>query len=307
MSQDRVSLHEVAPRDGLQIEPVFIPTDRKVAWIDRLSEAGLAKIEITSFVSPKHVPALADGEEVARRIRRSPGTRYAALIPNARGAERAAATAIDEVNVVISASETHNMANLRMPRAGSFAALADVRRALDGTGIDLTSSVATAFGCPFEGRQDPAKVLDQVQRLLDEGCTAVTLADTTGMANPRQVRELVAATLARHPGLVLTLHFHNTRGVGLANILAAWQAGATRFDAALGGLGGCPFAPGATGNVCTEDVVSMFEEMGVVTGVDLDRLLTLSRELPALVGHDVPGQVRAAGRPLDLHPVPKAA
>lgn len=303
----RVALHEVAPRDGLQIEPVFVPTAQKIAWIDRLSETGLAKIEATSFVSPKHVPALADGEEVLRGITRRPGVRYAALIPNAKGAERAATAKPDEVNVVISASETHNRSNLRMPRSGSFAALADIRRALEGSGVDLTSSVATSFGCPFEGRVDPQVVLDQVTRLLDEGCVAVTLADTTGMANPRQVAELTSEVLRRHPDLVLTLHFHNTRGVGLANVMAAWQAGATRFDAALGGLGGCPFAPGATGNVCTEDVASMFEEMGVETGVDLDSLLAISADLPGMIGHDVPGQVRAAGRPLKLHTPPAYA
>lgn len=303
----RVALHEVAPRDGLQIEPVFVPTEQKIAWIDRLSETGVAKIEATSFVSPKHVPALADGEVVLRRIRRRPGVRYAALIPNAKGAERAARAAPDEVNVVISASETHNRSNLRMPRSASFAALADIRRALEGSGVALTSSVATSFGCPFEGRVEPQVVLDQVDRLLQEECVAITLADTTGMANPRQVATLTAAVLRRHPELVLTLHFHNTRGVGLANVMAAWQAGATRFDAALGGLGGCPFAPGATGNVCTEDVASMFEEMGVATGIDLDRLLALSQELPAMIGHDVPGQVRAAGRPMTLHQPPAYA
>ncbi len=303
----RVALHEVAPRDGLQIEPVFVPTDAKVAWIDRLSATGVAKIEVTSFVSPRHVPALADGEEVARRIRRHPGVCYAALIPNARGAERAAASALDEVNVVISASETHNRANLRMDRAASFAGFPAIRDALAGTGIALTSSIATAFGCPFEGRVDERAVLDQVARLLDAGCTAVTLADTTGMANPRQVAALVAEVLGRHPALPLTLHIHNTRGVGLANVLAAWGAGATRFDAALGGLGGCPFAPGATGNVCTEDLASMFEEMGVATGIEVDALVAISRDLPGLVGHDVPGQVRAAGRPMHLHPVPAAA
>ena len=304
---DKVALHEVAPRDGLQIEQVFVPTERKIAWIDALSETGVAKIEATSFVSPKHVPALADGEEVLRAIKRRPGVRYAALIPNAKGAERAALAKPDEVNVVISASETHNRANLRMPRSGSFAALADIRRALEGTGVDLTSSIATSFGCPFEGRVDPKVVLEQVDLLLDAGCVAVTLADTTGMANPRQVAELTEAVLARHPGLVLTLHFHNTRGVGLANIMAAWQAGATRFDAALGGLGGCPFAPGATGNVCSEDVASMFTEMGVETGVDLDRLIAISQDLPAMVGHEVPGQVRAAGRPMKLHRPPDYA
>ncbi len=308
----RVFIHEVAPRDGLQIEPVFVPTDAKVAWINRLSETGLAKIEITSFVSPKAVPALADGEEVARRITRREGVRYAALIPNVRGGERAAGTGLDEVNVVISASETHNRANLRMARDESFRQLGEIARVLAGTGVALTSSVATAFGCPFEGPQDRRKVYDQVARLIDAGCVGVTLADTTGMANPRQVAGMIAAVRAARPEtgrgeVALTLHFHNTRGVGLANVLAAAEAGATRFDAALGGLGGCPFAPGATGNVCTEDVVSMFCEMGLETGVDLDRLLAVARDLPRMVGHDVPGQVAKAGRPRDLHPVPAAA
>jgi hydroxymethylglutaryl-CoA lyase len=308
----RVFIHEVAPRDGLQIEPVFVPTDDKVAWIDRLSDTGVAKIEIGSFVSPKAVPALADGEEVARRIKRQPGVRYAALIPNVRGAERAAGTGLDEVNVVISASETHNRANLRMARAESFRQLGEIARMLEGTGLVLTSSIATAFGCPFEGPQDRAKVYDQVGRLIDAGCVGVTLADTTGMANPRQVAEMVEEVTRTRPEIdrsevQLTLHFHNTRGVGLANILAAAESGATRFDAALGGLGGCPFAPGATGNVCTEDVASMFAEMGIETGIDLERLITVSRDLPRLVGHEVPGQVAKAGRPCDLHPVPAAA
>jgi hydroxymethylglutaryl-CoA lyase len=308
----RVFIHEVAPRDGLQIEPVFVPTHDKVAWIDRLSDTGVAKIEIGSFVSPKAVPALADGEEVARRIKRQPGVRYAALIPNVRGAERAAGTGLDEVNVVISASETHNRANLRMARAESFRQLGEIARVLEGTGLVLTSSIATAFGCPFEGPQDRAKVYDQVGRLIDAGCVGVTLADTTGMANPRQVAEMVEEVTRTRPEIdrsevQLTLHFHNTRGVGLANILAAAESGATRFDAALGGLGGCPFAPGATGNVCTEDVASMFAEMGIETGIDLERLITVSRDLPRLVGHEVPGQVAKAGRPCDLHPVPAAA
>ena len=308
----RVFIHEVAPRDGLQIEPVFVPTDEKVAWIDRLSETGLAKIEVTSFVSPKAVPALADGEEVARRIKRRPAVRYAALIPNVRGVERAAGSGLDEVNVVISASETHNRANLRMARTESFRQLGEIARVLAGTGVALTSSIATAFGCPFEGPQERAKVYDQVGRLINAGCVGVTLADTTGMANPRQVAGMVEEVMRARPEIgrgevQLTLHFHNTRGVGLANVLAAAEAGATRFDAALGGLGGCPFAPGATGNVCTEDVVSMFAEMGVETGIDLGRLLAIARDLGRMVGHDVPGQVAKAGRPCDLHPVPAAA
>jgi hydroxymethylglutaryl-CoA lyase len=303
--QNRVHIQEVAPRDGLQIEAAWVPTDRKIAWIDELSRTGVSKIEVTSFVSPKAVPALRDAEAVVRGIERRPGVRYAALVPNETGAERAIGAGIDEINYVMSASETHNRANLRMARADSFRRLADVARLLAGTRISLNGSIATAFGCPFEGPQPLERVLDQADRFAGSGCSGITLADTTGMANPRQVRSLVEAVKARLPGLELTLHFHNTRGCGLANVLAAFEAGADRFDAALGGLGGCPFAPGATGNVCTEDVVNMFEEMGVATGVDLDRLIEISRWLPDLVGHEVPGQVRKAGRPQHLHPVPE--
>lgn len=301
----RVFIQEVAPRDGLQIEPAWVETGDKVALIDRLSETGVAKIEITSFVSPKAVPALRDADAVARAIKRWPGVTYAALVPNAKGAERALAAGADEVNCVVSASETHNGANLRMSRAESFAQLVDIAALLPGTGVRLNGSVATAFGCPFEGPQPVDHVLDQVARFARLGCAGVTLADTTGMANPRQVRELYGLVSTRFPTLDVTLHFHNTRGCGLANALAAFEAGATRFDAALGGLGGCPFAPGATGNVCTEDLVSMFEEMGVDTGVNLGRLIAIANGLPRLVGHDVPGQVRKAGRPRDLHPSPE--
>ncbi len=301
----RVLIQEVAPRDGLQIEPAWVETSNKIALIDQLSETGVAQIEITSFVSPKAVPALRDADAVARAVRRRPGVTYAALVPNAKGAERALAAGVDEVNCVVSASETHNGANLRMSRAESFAQLADIAALLPGTGARLNGSVATAFGCPFEGPQPVGRVLDQVDRFARLGCAGVTLADTTGMANPRQVRDLYGLVSARFPTLGITLHFHNTRGCGLANALAAFEAGATRFDAALGGLGGCPFAPGATGNVCTEDLVSMFEEMGVDTGVDLARLIAASNTLPRLVGHDVPGQVRKAGRPGDLHAPPE--
>ena len=304
---ERVFIQEVAPRDGLQIEPAWVETGDKVALIDRLSETGVAGIEITSFVSPRAVPALRDADAVARAVRRRPGVAYAALVPNAKGAERALAAGVDEVNCVVSASETHNGANLRMSRAESFVQLADIVALLSGTGVRLNGSVATAFGCPFEGAQPTGHVLDQIARFARLGCAGITLADTTGMANPRQVRDLYGLVAARFPALDITLHFHNTRGCGLANALAAIEAGATRFDAALGGLGGCPFAPGATGNVCTEDLVSMFEEMGVDTGVDLGRLIDVSNELPRLVGHDVPGQVRKAGRPGDLHAPPEPA
>ena len=300
----RVYVHEVAPRDGFQIEPAFIPTDRKIALIDQLSLTGLAGIEVTSFTSPRAIPALRDAEEVMRGIRRETGVVYAALVPNLRGAERAMAVGVDEVNLVMSVSETHNLANLRMTREQSFAQLIEVIRAV-GDRAAVNASLSTCFGCPMEGTVATDEVWRWAAALLDAGASGVTLADTTGMAHPAQVSEMVETFRTRWPAARLTLHLHNTRGLGLANALAALEAGADRFDASLGGLGGCPYAPGATGNVCTEDLVHMLEAMGYRTGVDLGALLACARCLPGLVGHEVPGQVAKAGRSTDLHPAPE--
>ena len=302
-----IVIQEVALRDGLQIEPVWVPTDEKVHLADKLSEFGFSRIELSSFVSPRAVPALRDAEEVFARVRREPGCIYVALVPNRRGAERALAAGADELNLVMSSSETHNRANMGMSGDASFAAFADVVSLTRGSQVSLNGTVSTAFGCPFEGPQGEDRVLGLVERYVRLGVTGITLADTTGMANPRQVEALVARTLALVPQDQLTLHFHNTRGMGLANLLAGYEAGARRFDAALGGLGGCPFAPGATGNICTEDVVHMCHEMGLTTGLDLEGLIDLSRTLPALLGHDVAGQVMKAGRACDLHPTPALA
>jgi len=298
----RVSIHEVAPRDGLQIEPVFLPTAQKVSLVDALATTGITKIEVSSFVSPKSVPNLADAAQVFARIKRNPAVIYSALVANARGGLAAIAAGADEVNFVISASETHNRANVRKSCAESFDHCRELAIALRGRRIRLNGTIATAFGCPFEGRQSAEKVLAFVDRYLSLGASGITLADTTGMAHPAQVADLVADVLQRCGGVPVTLHFHNTRGMGLANVLAALGAGATCFDASLGGIGGCPFAPGATGNVCTEDLVHMVEEMGIATGVDLAALLRIARELPGWLGHDVPGQVAKAGRSCDLHP-----
>ena len=300
----RVFVNEVAVRDGFQIEPAFVATDTKIALIDELSEAGLAKIEVTAFVSPKVVPNLRDAEEVMRAIRRKPGVVYSALVPNAKGAERAVACGVDEVNVVMSASETHNRANVNRGTEESLAGFTEVIRIAKGAGAAVNGSLSTSFGCPFEGPVPQARVLDFIERYLELGMDAVTLADTTGMTHPKQVRELISAVLARHPDIELTLHFHNTRGMGLANVLAGLEAGIVHYDASLGGLGGCPFAPGATGNICTEDLVHMLEAMGYPTGVNLDKLLHAARRLPQIVGHEVPGQVAKAGKTTDLHPLP---
>lgn len=297
-------IQEVGPRDGFQIEARFIPTADKIALIDALSGCGLAKIEVTSFTSPKAIPALADADEVMRGIRRQPGVVYTALVPNLRGAERAIAAGTDELNLVMSASETHNLLNLRMTREQSVARLLEVVALAQDSGVALNVSLSTAFGCPMEGEVARDTVLTLAETFLAKGVRGITLCDTTGMAHPCQVGGLSAAFRSRFPGAELTLHLHNTRGMGLANALAALGAGVVRFDASLGGLGGCPYAPGATGNVCTEDLVHMCQAMGHPLGVDLERLLAAARTLPALVGHDAPGQVLHAGASWDLHPVP---
>lgn len=301
----RLIVQEVSPRDGLQIEPTWVDTADKIGLIDQLSLAGFSRIEAGSFVSPKAIPALRDGDEVFRGIRRQPGVTYVALIPNLRGAQRAIEAGADELNLVMSASQTHNLANMRMGCEQSLAGFAEVVSLASGTGLSLNGSIATTFGCPFEGRIDEDRVLRIVDEYLALGMHGISLADTTGMANPRQVFSLVQRVLTRVPASALTLHFHNTRGLGLSNVLAAYEAGARRFDASLGGLGGCPFAPGASGNICTEDLVNMCDEMGIETGIDLEHLLVLSRGLPGLLGHEMPGQVAKAGRNRDLHPAPE--
>jgi hydroxymethylglutaryl-CoA lyase len=298
----RLYFNEVSTRDGFQIEPEFVPTDSKIALIDALSECGYAKIEVTSFTSPKAIPMLRDAEEVMGRIKRVLGVEYTVLVPNLRGAERALESRADELNLVMSVSETHNLANLRMPREHSFTALTEVIKRVDGQ-TPINVSLSCAFGCPMEGEVTQQEVQQWAQRFADLGVRGLTICDTTGMAHPGQVSRLVDALQARL-SQQLTLHFHNTRGMGLANILAAVQGGIERFDGSLGGLGGCPYAPGASGNVCSEDAVHMLDAMGYDTGMALGRLLQLAREMPAIVGHAVPGQVAKAGPSMTLHPAP---
>ena len=299
-----IVMQEVGTRDGLQMEAAFVPTADKIALVNMLSDAGLGKIEVTAFVSPQAIPALRDAEIVLREIRRRPGTVYSALVPNVRGAERALDARTDELNLVMSVSETHNLANLRMTRAQSFKGLAEVIALVRGSPAVVNVSLSCCFGCPMEGDVPAEVVMDWAARFVDLGVHGITLCDTTGMAYPSQVAALTAAFRARWPDTEVTLHFHNTRGMGLANVLAAIDAGADRFDASLGGLGGCPYAPGATGNVCTEEVVHALELMGYATGVNQDLLLEAAGRLPALIGHDVPSQIVKAGRRLDLHPLP---
>ncbi len=300
----RIELCDVGMRDGLQMECQFVPTEDKIALVNALSAAGLPKIEVTSFTSPTAIPALRDAEIVMREIERRPGTVYTALVPNARGAERAIEARTDELNLVMSVSETHNLCNLRMTRAQSFAALSRVIAMAQDARVAVNVSLSCVFGCPMEGDVPQEEAFAWVQRFADLGVQGVTLCDTTGMAYPTQVVGITAGALARWPGMAFTLHFHNTRGMGLANVLAAIDAGASRFDASLGGLGGCPYAPGASGNVCTEEVAHALQLMGYGTGIDLPALLAVARRLPGLIGHDIPGQIAKAGQRLDLHPAP---
>lgn len=301
----RIKLHEVGMRDGLQAEKAFVPTEEKISLVNELSASGLSKIEVTAFVSPKAIPSLRDAGVVLREIKRHPGVIYSALVPNVYGAEQAIESQVDELNLVMSASETHNLSNLRMSRDQSYAALREVVAISQQAGVKNNISLSCSFGCPMEGEVEIDTVLGWCARYIEElGANGVTLCDTTGMAHPTKVFLLTQAFRSRWPATELTLHFHNTRGMGLANVLAAIDAGADRFDMSLGGIGGCPYAPGASGNICSEEIVHALECMGYETGVDLVRLMTVARRLPPLIGHDVPSQILKAGRRLDLHRPP---
>jgi hydroxymethylglutaryl-CoA lyase len=290
-----VEVREVGPRDGLQNEKP-IPIHERVRLIDALSRTGLRAIEVGAFVSPGAVPAMAGTEQVVARIGRVPGVRYRALVPNIRGAERAIIAGVDEIEVVLSVSDTHNGRNLRMPTERSVAQIGPIVELASGAGTPVEAILATSFGCPYEGPIDPRQVAALARRLLGLGVGAISCADTTGMASPRQVTALLDA-LDHHgmPADEVAMHFHNTRNTGMANLVVAAQHGVRRFDASIGGLGGCPFAPGATGNVPTEDVVHLLHGLGATTGVDLDRLIDIALDLEALLGGRLPGQVMRAG------------
>ena len=310
MNPVRLYINDVAVRDGFQIEKQFVPTATKVELVNQLARTGLHKIEVTSFVSPKAVPALADANAVLAGIDRVPGVVYVALVPNVRGVRNAADAPkkADELNAVVSASETHNRANINRTHEQSLAELPEMVKGAHAAGMKITMSLSTTFGCPFEGHVHEDVVMDFVERFVALGFDGISLADTTGMANPKQVRDLARKVLQAFPPAnetFYTLHFHNTRGMGLANVVAGIEAGVRSFDGSVSGLGGCPFAPGATGNICTEDMVNMLEDMGYDTRVDLAKLLAVARRIPAVVGHEVPGQVMKAGQTLELHDPPE--
>ncbi len=292
----RLYIQEVVTRDGFQAESNFIPTEDKVQLLNRLSRAGYAKIEVTSFTSPKAIPMLADAEEVMSKIERVPGVVYTVLIPNLKGAERALRVGVDEFNLVMSVSETHNQSNLRMTRADSATALGDVIRLAHDAKVAVNVSLSTSFGCPMSGMTPLSELMHWIDHFANEGVRGISICDTTGMANPQHVKEVCEQAQSKYPAMEWTLHFHNTRGMGLANALAAVEVGINRFDSSLGGLGGCPYAPGATGNVCTEELVHMFDLMGYNTNINLDLLLECSAQLRDLVGRALPSQLLLAGK-----------
>jgi hydroxymethylglutaryl-CoA lyase len=283
-----VSIREVAPRDGLQNEEP-IPTDAKVRLIDALAGTGVKRIEAVSFVHPKAIPQMADADEVWSRVTKNPEIRYSALIPNTRGAQRALAAGFREIEVVVSASDTHNRRNLNRATAESLDDISALIPLVHDAGATLEVIVATSFGCPFEGDVAPDRVAGIVARVRHDGADRIAFGDTTGMATPRRVRDLLSAV---RPDL---LHFHDTRGTGLANVLTALELGVDEFDASVGGIGGCPYAPGASGNVATEEVVHMLEDMGVSTGIDLDALIDVAAMAEKLLGRTLPSGVLRAG------------
>lgn len=300
-NQRAIDVVEVGPRDGLQIESAFIPTESKIRLINSIVAAGVMHIEATSFVSPRAVPQLADAAEVIAGIDRSTGVRLQTLVPNARGAERAVASGVDDVVLFVSASDSHNIRNMNRQTMETMAGFADVVAIARAADIGVHGAVATAFGCPFEGDVPLESLFRVVDRYVELGVVNINLGDTTGMATPPIVTRTCAALMARHPAIRITLHFHNTRGLGLANVMAGLEAGITRYDASLGGMGGCPFAPGATGNICTEDLVHMLHEMDFETGIDLDHLIVAAKGLETLIGRQLPGQIMKSGPRLTLY------
>lgn len=288
----------MGPRDGFQNEAEVIPTAEKIHLIDLLSRTGLRRIEVTSFVRPDVIPQLADASDVLAGIERHEGVSFSVLIPNMKGLERALLQRdrFDEANFFLSASESHNQKNVNRSIEESLVELEKVVPAAAGEGLRCEGVISTSFGCPYEGEVSIERVLGIAERLAEAGCQEIGFGDTTGMANPAQVRGFFEAALGRLEGVELTAHFHNTRGQGLANALAALEQGVTSFESSFGELGGCPVPPGATGNIATEDLVSMFSEMGVDTGVDIDALIAASAAAQEVLGRPLGSHVLKAGR-----------
>jgi len=291
----RVSVYEVSPRDGLQNESAQVATHAKVRLVDALVDAGISRIEVGSFVASKWVPQMADADEVCRMIERRPGVTYVGLCPNARGLERALAAKVDEIAVFVSVSETHNSKNVNKTIAQTLKAFEPVIGPAVEHGLKVRGYVSTMWGCPYEGDIDPKRGLELAQHLLGAGCYQVSLGDTIGVGTPVQTQEILDLFTAELPIEQIALHLHDTRGTALANVLVGLQAGITTFDASVAGLGGCPYAPGAAGNLATEDLVYTLHGMGIETGIDLEKLWQAGQVAEAIVGRELPGKVHRAG------------
>lgn len=291
---DTVTIYEVGMRDGLQNEPEYIALEEKIALIDMLAAAGLKHIEITSFVSPKWIPQLQDNSQVAKGIRRQSGVSYSALVPNERGLESALAAKVPLIGVFLSASEGHNRKNINKSRAEAVTAALSVTSKAKEKGHKVRAYLSTVFGCPFDGQVDPGNVKEMVHQLLAGGVDQVSLGDTIGIANPKQVQDVMRYLVSDIAASSLALHFHDTRGLGLANVIAGLEWGITTFDSSFGGLGGCPYAPGASGNIATEDLVYLLESMGIKTGVDLNKLMACSKRVENILGRKLPSKVLQA-------------
>jgi hydroxymethylglutaryl-CoA lyase len=286
----RATIVEVGPRDGLQNESAAIPTATKIAFIERLAEAGLPVVEMTAFVSPKWVPQMSDARAVATGVARRAGTRYSALVPNVRGLDAATECGLDHVAIFAAASETFSQRNINQSIAASLETYREVARAARDRGIAVRAYLSTAFGCPYEGVVPVTRVVEVATELVDLGSEEIAISDTIGVAAPGQVVDVVAAVAVRIPIAQLALHFHDTRGTALANVYAGLQCGVTTFDSSAGGLGGCPYAPGAAGNLSTEDLIYMLNGLGIATGVDLEKVVAASRLVAPGLGHTLPSR-----------------
>jgi len=298
----KIVVCEVGPRDGFQNEKGFIPTEKKVEIINKVADAGFKVIEIGSFVHPKAVPQLIDIDEVATLINRKQGVEYRALVTNVKGVERAIKAGVNKIKLAVSASESHNLSNFNRKPEETIEGFKQCITLARGNDISVSAAIATSFGCPFEGKIPAGQIEKLVKCFLDFGINEISLSDTTGMANPTQVNNLCSQMIEKFPEVKWILHFHNTRGMALANILAGIEAGATWFDGAFSGLGGCPYAPGASGNVASEDLIHMCDEMGIETGIDLDKAIEIARVVKECVGHETDSYMLKAGKAKDLIP-----
>jgi hydroxymethylglutaryl-CoA lyase len=291
MNIKEVRVTEVGPRDGFQSEKTVLKTEDKIDIINNLIEAGFPRIEVSSFVSPKAIPQLADAETILNKVNRNSNTTLAALVPNSRGALRAVEAKLDQIVVFLSASESHNKKNVNRSVDESLQGFREIADIAGKNNIPIQGDIATAFGCPFEGNISPKKLADISKEYKKMGFRGVTLGDTTGMATPVVVTDAINAIRDNVPDFNITLHFHNTRGVGLANVMTGLNEGITDYESCFGGMGGCPFAPNATGNICSEDLIYLLHEMGIKTGIDLDKTIAIAKKVESLVGHKLPGQV----------------